>query len=139
VSCPLKLVAGVPTSDSPFTVTVPLSKSPMLRQHTLGDYIAGVDTDEIARRHGVSHATASNIAARHGVLRNPHHSRDELVERIVGWFRRSRDDREARDAITRVGCRTRQPGLRSLEHLDSRVVDDVVRRLIEVLPKRYRH
>jgi hypothetical protein len=86
VSCPLKLVAGVPTSDSPFTVTVPLSKSPMLRQHTLGDYIAGVDTDEIARRHGVSHATASNIAARHGVLRNPHHSRDELVERIVGWF-----------------------------------------------------
>ena len=33
---------------------------------------------------------------------------------------------------TRIGCRTRQPGLRSLDHLDPTIADDVTRRLIDV-------
>jgi hypothetical protein len=78
----------------------------------------------------------SNIAAHHGVLRNPHRSRDELVELVVRWFVDGDVDREERQAITRIGCRTRQPGLRSLEQLDPAIADDVIHRLVEVLADR---
>ncbi len=57
-----------------------------LRERILKDYIAGVATEEIARRHGVSPQTVSNVAVRRGVARNPLRSRDELVELIVRWF-----------------------------------------------------
>ncbi len=33
---------------------------------------AGTDTEEIASRHGVGRSTVSNVAVRHGMLRNPH-------------------------------------------------------------------
>ena len=38
--------------------------------------------------------------------------------------------------ITRIGCRTRQPGLRSLTELDPAIADDVIRRLVDVLRDR---
>jgi hypothetical protein len=38
--------------------------------------------------------------------------------------------------IVRIGCRTRQPGLRSLDHLDRAIANDVVRRLAEMLRDR---
>jgi hypothetical protein len=37
-----------------------------LRQRILADCVAGVPIEEIAHRHGVSHGTVSNIAAKHG-------------------------------------------------------------------------
>ena len=104
-----------------------------LRERILADYRAGIDTEEIASRHGVGHSTVSNVAARHGMLRNPHHSRDDLVELVVRWFVGGATTREERDAIARIGCRTRQPGLRSLELLDPAIADDVLRRLAELL------
>jgi hypothetical protein len=39
--------------------------------------------------------------------------------------------------IVRIGCRTRQPGPRSLAGLDSAVANDVIRRLAEVLRDRF--
>ena len=54
----------------------------------------------------------SNIAAKHGVLRKWHRSRDELVELIVRWFVGGDTTVEERRMIARIGCRTRQPGLR---------------------------
>jgi len=42
-----------------------------LRERILKDYVAGAITEEVARRHGVSPQTVSNIAVRHGVARNP--------------------------------------------------------------------
>ena len=42
-------------------------------------------------------------------------------------------DHEKRAAITHVGCGTRLPGLRALGQLDSALVPDVKRRLIDVL------
>jgi len=54
-----------------------------LRERILKDYVAGAVTEEVARRHGVSPQTVSNIAVRHGVARNPLRSRDEVVELIV--------------------------------------------------------
>jgi transposase-like protein len=107
-----------------------------LRRRILDDYLAGVDTEEIAHRHGVGHSTVSNVAARHGVLRKPHRSRDELVELIVRWFIGAETTQEERQAIVRVGCRTNQPGLRSLEQVDAAIADDVIRRLIDVLRSR---
>ena len=104
-----------------------------LRERILADYRAGIDTEEIASRHGVGHSTVSNVAARHGMLRNPHHSRDDLVELVVRWFVGGATSREERDAIARIGCRTRQPGLRSLEVLDPAIADDVLSRLAELL------
>jgi hypothetical protein len=102
----------------------------------LAEYVAGVPIEEIAHRHGVSHGTVSNIAARHGVLRNRHRSRDELVELVVRWFVGDDTTGEERDGITRIGCRTRQPGLRSLEHPDPAIAGDVTRRLIDGLRDR---
>jgi transposase-like protein len=104
-----------------------------LRQRILADYIAGVDVDKIAHRHGVSHGTVSNIAARHGVLRNPHRNRDELVELVVRWFIGGDTTHEERQTIVRIGVRTRQPGLRSLADLDPAIAADVIRRLLDVL------
>jgi hypothetical protein len=75
----------------------------------------------------------SNIAARHGVLRNPYHTRDELVELVVRWFAGGDTTVEKRQAIRRIGCRTKQPGLRSLEHLDPAVATDVRQRLAATL------
>ena len=40
-----------------------------LRRRILDDFVAGVPIEEIARRHGVSHGTVSNVAAKHGVVR----------------------------------------------------------------------
>ena len=80
----------------------------------------------------------SNIAAKHGVLRNRHRSRDELVELVVRWFVGDDTTHEERQTITRIGCRTRQPGLRSLADLDPAIADDVMRRLIDVLRDRCR-
>ncbi len=110
--------------------------STRLRQRVLADYVAGVPAAVIARRHGVSHGSVSNIAAKHGALRNPHRSRDELVELVVGWFVGDDTTAEERQTITRIGCRTQQPGLRSLDHLDAAIADDVARRLIDVLQDR---
>jgi len=107
-----------------------------LRQRVLTDYRAGIPADEIARRHGVGHSTVSNVAAKHGVLRNPYHSRDELVEIVVRWFVGDETTEDERRAIIRIGCRTEQPGLRSLEGLDPAIADDVVRRPAEVLRNR---
>ena len=45
--------------------------SEALRERILKDYVAGAVTEEVARRHGVSPQTVSNIAVRHGVARNP--------------------------------------------------------------------
>jgi hypothetical protein len=109
-----------------------------LRERILADYRAGVGTEEIARHHGVGHSTVSNVAARHGVLRNPHRSRDELVERIVDWFVGGETTREQRDSIARIGCRLDQPGLRSLKYLDPTVAEAVDRRLIDVMQDRCR-
>jgi hypothetical protein len=78
----------------------------------------------------------SNIAAKHDVLRKWHRSRDELVELVVRWFVGGDTTVEERRMITRIGCRTRQPGLRSLDHLDPAIADDVARQLAEVLAKR---
>ena len=74
----------------------------------------------------------SNIAAKHSV-RNWHRSRDELVELVVRWFVGADTTVEERRMIVRIGCRTRQPGLRSIENLEPAIADDVVRRLAEVL------
>jgi len=49
-----------------------------------------------------------------------------VVELIVRWFTGDDLTPTERESITRVGCRTSQPGLRSLEHLDPAVGDDVV-------------
>jgi hypothetical protein len=97
-----------------------------LRERILADYRAGTPTGEIARRHGVGHSTVSNVAAKHGVLRNPLHARDELVEMVVRWFVGDETTDDERRAIIRIGCRTEQPGLRSLEHLDPAIAGDVV-------------
>ena len=107
-----------------------------LRRRILDDFVAGVPIEEIARRHGVSHGTVSNVAAKHGVLRKWHRSRDELVELVVRWFVGGDITVEERQTITRIGCRTRQPGLRSLADLDPAIADDVMGRLIEVLRDR---
>jgi hypothetical protein len=139
VTCPLKLVAGVKTSDSPFTVTLPLSKSPMRLRRPFSATTSPASTPRDcppARRQprdGVEHRCPAQSATQ--PASQPRHA--GRADRPL--VHRSRDDREERDAITRVGCRTRQPGLRSLEHLDSCDRDDVVRRLIEVLRKRRRH
>ncbi len=98
--------------------------------------MAGVPTEEIAHGHGVSHGTVSNIAAGHGVLREWHRSRDELVELVVRWFVGDDTTHAERQMIARIGCCTRQPGLRSIEVLYPAVADDVVRRLAEVLRDR---
>ena len=79
----------------------------------------------------------SNIAAKHGILRNRHRSRDELVELVVRWFVDGDTTEEERER-SRIGCRTRQPGLRSLAELDPAIADDVRRRLIDVLRGRCR-
>jgi hypothetical protein len=109
-----------------------------LRRRILADYAAGVPTEEIAHRHSVSHGNVSNIAAKDGVLRNWHRSRDDLVELVVRWFVGDDTTHEKRRMITRLGCRTRQPGLRSLADLDPAIADDVRRRLADVLRDRFR-
>jgi hypothetical protein len=107
-----------------------------LRQRILTDYRAGVPTEVIAHRHGVSHGTVSNIAAKPGVLRSRFRSRDELVELVVRWFVGDETTHEERQMIVRIGCRTSQPGLRSLADLDPAITGDVMRRLIDVLRDR---
>jgi hypothetical protein len=99
-----------------------------LRQRILSDYVMGVDVSEIARRHGVSVSTVCNVAARHGVGRMALRTRDQLIELGVQWF----------IGILQIGCRTTQPGLRALDHLDPAIADDVTRRLIDVLQDRCR-
>jgi hypothetical protein len=111
----------------------PRSCRKRLRRRILTDYVAGVRIEEIAHRYGVSHGTVSNIAAKH-VLRKWHRSRDERVELVVRWFVGGDTTVEERRMIVRIGCR--QPGLRSLDHVDPAIADDVVRRLAEVLRDR---
>ena len=43
---------------------------------------------------------------------------DDLVELVVRWSVGDDTTHEERQTITRIGCRTRQPGLRSLADLD---------------------
>ena len=52
------------------------------------------------------------------------------------WFVGGDITVEERQTITRIGCCTRQPGLRSLADLDPAIADDVMGRLIEVLRDR---
>ncbi|MDQ3543465.1 MAG: helix-turn-helix domain-containing protein, partial [Actinomycetota bacterium] len=53
-----------------------------LRERILKDYVAGAITEEVARRHGVSPQTVSNIAVRHGVARNPLRSPEGVKGRV---------------------------------------------------------
>jgi len=57
----------------------------------------------------------------------------ELVELVLHSFVGDDTTIEERQMVTRIGCRTRQPGLRSLDQLDPTIADDVTRRLIDVL------
>ena len=104
-----------------------------LTARILADYRAGHQVDDIAHRHGISASTVCCFAESAGLTRTPRRTHDELVDLIVRWFTGEHLSDEQRDAITRVGCRTRQPGLRSLERLDDAIVADVRSRLAAVL------
>jgi len=108
-----------------------------LRERILRDYQAGIDVAEVARRQGVSPATVSGLAVRHGVSRVPKYSRDDLVELCVCHLVGDDLTHEEREAIRRVGCRTQAAGLRTLDELDSAIVADVARGVIERLQERY--
>ena len=76
-------------------------------------------------RHGVEHRRQARRSAQPASQpRRTGRARRPLV-------RRRRHHRRGTPTITRIGCRTRQPGLRSLADLDPAIADDVMRRLIE--------
>ncbi len=108
-----------------------------LRERILGDYNDGLDVLDVARRHGVSPATVSGLAVRHGVSRVPKYSRDELVELVVRRLVGDDLTHDEREAIRRVGCRTQAAGLRTLDELDPAIAADVARGLIDRLRERY--
>lgn len=108
-----------------------------LRERVLCDYEAGIDVVEVAHRHGVSAATVSGLAVRHGVSRVPNHTRDELVELCVRHLVGDDLTHEEREVIRRVGCRTQAAGLRTLDELDPAIAAAVARGVIERLQERY--
>lgn len=71
----------------------------------------------------------SKIAKRDGISRHPQFTRDELVDFIVRFLLGDDLDHEKRAAITRVGCRTKAPGLRTLDRIDPIMAAEVRRRL----------
>ena len=87
------------------------------------------------RRHGVSRSV-SNIAAKQALCVAGIAAVTEPVELVVRWFVGDATTHEERQMITRIGCRTRQPGIRSLTELDPAIADDLTRRLIDVLRDR---
>jgi len=74
---------------------------------------------------------------RHGVNREPRHTRDELVELNVRHLVGDDLTHDEREAIRRVGCRTQAAGLRALDGLDTVITADVARGLIDRLRERY--
>ena len=103
------------------------------RERILRAYTNGDDVAEIARRHRVAPSTVSSLAVRQGISRVQQNSRDEPVELVVRYLRGDDLTHDQREAIRRVGCRTRLPGLRTLEHPDAAIIDKVKRRLVDAL------
>ncbi|MGH9136630.1 MAG: helix-turn-helix domain-containing protein [Acidimicrobiales bacterium] len=108
-----------------------------LRQRILTAYRDGADVTEIARLYGVSTSTVSKLAIRHGLVRVHHRTRDELIDLVVRWLLGETLTEDDRDAVRRVGCRTTEPGLRTLTHLEPDIRSEVAARLAAELTSRW--
>lgn len=94
-------------------------------------------TREIAGRFGISESSVSNIGRRYCRGRNHVRRHDELVALAIGWFAGRQLTEAGRDALTRVGIRTRRHGLAAFDRVDSELADGIRDGLIAELRRRW--